>query len=130
MEPWVQLSEIVRNLAFAGVAVIGLYAAWQRMRAATRQADASLEQQRIANNALLQEIFTKAVDSLASDSLSIRVSGIVSLGGLGREEDTYKADIVSVLAAYVDEHQAPDTEDVVRRDLAEAIIVLTMLEAD
>ncbi len=60
MEAWVHLSEIVRNLALAGVAVAGLYAVWQRMRAATRQADASLAQQRIANDVLLQGIFTKA----------------------------------------------------------------------
>lgn len=130
MDAWIGLSEIVRNLALAGVAVVGLYAVWRRMQAATRQADATLEQQRIANDVLVQGIFEKAVDSLASDSLSVRVSGIVSLGGLAVAEPPYKGMAITILTAYLEEQEPSGSSEASEQDIAEAARILTMLKAD
>ncbi|MCA8926707.1 MAG: hypothetical protein KDC18_01465 [Alphaproteobacteria bacterium] len=130
VETWIGLSEVVRNMALAAVAVIGLYAAWHRMQAATRQADASLRQQQTANDALLHETFTKAVDSLASDSLTIRVGGILTLGGLARAEPAYKEMAIAILSAYLEEHQAPEADETARRDIAAVATVLAELETD
>lgn len=130
MDIWVLLSEIIRNLAVAGVAVVGLYAVWRRMQAATRQADASLEQQRIANDALVQGIFTKAVDNLAGESLSVRVGGIVSLGGLAQAEPAYTTMAIAILSAYLKEHEPEHAEGEVRQDLMAVMGMLEKLEAD
>jgi hypothetical protein len=41
---WVQFSELLRNFGLFFAAGIGIYLAWRRVSAATRQADASLQQ--------------------------------------------------------------------------------------
>lgn len=93
-----EYSEIIRNYFFAGAglgaATIGLFLAWQRTQAATKQADISQESH-------YTELFTKAIEQLGNKDLSIRLGGIYALERIAKESKKDHWPIMEVLTAFI-----------------------------
>ena len=130
MEIWVDFSEILRNLALGIVAILGLLVAWRRMQAATRQADASLEQQRLANDALMQEIFSTAVENLSRESMTLRVGGILSLSGLAATDRSSRLIVFELLAAYIQERQTQSDQEELDLDIKHALQTIRLMREE
>lgn len=79
MDIWVQLSEIVRNLGLVAAAFFGIYLAWRRVRASTRQADAALWASEMARRDHVAELFNRAVGQLTDSRLEVRLGAVYTL---------------------------------------------------
>ncbi len=107
-----EYSEIIRNYFFAGAglgaATIGLYLAWVRTRAAADQAaTGQLKEEREAESQrefLYTQSYTRAIEQLGSEDLSIRLGGIYALERVARESEKDHWSIMEVLTAYVREN--------------------------
>jgi len=76
---WVELTDIIRNLALAGAAVIGTYLAWKRIFSANSQAEAATQQAALARRDHVMELFNRAVGQLSDEKLEIRLGAIYTL---------------------------------------------------
>jgi hypothetical protein len=72
-------SEIVRNLGLVVAALIGIYLAWKRVTASTRQADATLQQAELARRGHVAELFNRAVGQLTDVKLEVRLGAIYAI---------------------------------------------------
>ena len=97
---WVVTSEVLRNFAIVGAAVVGLGLAWWRTSALNRQAAASAAQVAVSRREHAAEVFSRAVGQLGSDRLEIRVGAIHSLTALSRDFPELRQPVFEVLAAY------------------------------
>jgi hypothetical protein len=73
---WLTFSEIVRNYGIVLGGAFGLFLAWQRARASTQQADASLQQVELSRRDHVAELFNRAVGQLTAEKLEIRLGSI------------------------------------------------------
>ena len=88
-------SEIFRNFALAYVAVFGLGFGIWRAWTAHRQAN-------VSEQGLITDRFSKAVDQLGSDQLSVRLGGIYALWRLTEDApDPDVARVLDILCAFV-----------------------------
>jgi hypothetical protein len=84
----VQLSailEMVRNFGLAVAAFVGIFLAWKRVTAATRQADATLRQAELARRNHVAELFNQAVGQLTDAKLEVRLGAIYTLRQIARD---------------------------------------------
>ena len=79
------VSEIVRNLGLVLAALAGLYLAWRRVDASTRQADATLQQAELARRDHVAELFNRAVGQLADAKLEVRLGAIYTLRQIAQD---------------------------------------------
>jgi hypothetical protein len=96
-----QLSEIVRNYGLIIGGLIGLYFAWQRVSASTRQADASLQQADLARRDHVAELFNRAVGQLTNDKLEIRLGAIYPLRQIARDFSDLSGPTFELLTTYL-----------------------------
>lgn len=98
-----QLSEIVRNYGLIVGGLVGLYFAWQRVSASTRQADASLQQAELARRGHVAELFNRAVGQITADKLEIRLGSIYTLRQISRDFPDLSDPTFELLTTYLRE---------------------------
>ena|ERR1700688_3162986 len=102
----VQLSEMVRNFALAFVALVGICLAWMRVTAASRQADASLQQAELARRDHVAELFNRAVGQLTHEKLEIRLGAVYTLRQIARDFPDLSDPTSELLSTYLRESVA------------------------
>jgi hypothetical protein len=99
----VQVSEIVRNYGIIVGGIVGIYLAWKRSAAASRQADAALRQTELSRRDHVAELFNRAVGQLADQKLEVRLGAIYTLRQVGRDFPDLSAPAFELLTAYLRE---------------------------
>ncbi len=104
---WLAISELIRNfgLVIGGVVggTIGIYLAWKRVSASTRQADASLQQVELARRGHVAELFNRAVGQLTDAKLEIRLGAVYTLRQIARDFPDLSDPTVELLSTYLRE---------------------------
>jgi hypothetical protein len=100
---WLEFSEIVRNYGIVIGGAFGLFLAWQRAKASTRQADASLQQVDLARRDHVAELFNRAVGQLTADKLEIRLGSIYTLRQIARDFPDLSEPTLELLSSYLRE---------------------------
>lgn len=98
---WIDVSEVARNFGIVAAGATGLLIAWLRVRAANRQARASIDQSETARRAHVAEIFKDAVGLLGGDRLEIRLGAILTLRQIADGFAEYRGYVIEVLSAYL-----------------------------
>jgi hypothetical protein len=98
-----QISEIVRNYGLLIGGALGLYFAWKRVSASTNQADASLQQAKLARRAHVAELFNRSVGQLTDSKLEIRLGAIYTLRQIAQDFPDLSAPTLELLATYLRE---------------------------
>jgi hypothetical protein len=97
-------SEIVRNYGILIGGALGIYLAWQRTTASTRQADASLKQAELARRDHVAELFNRAVGQLTAEKLEIRLGSIYTLRQIARDFPDLSEPTLELLSTYLREN--------------------------
>ena len=98
--------EMVRNLGLAFAAFVGIYLAWKRVAAATRQADATLQQAELARRGHVAELFNRAVGQLTDAKLEVRLGAIYTLRQIARDFPDLAEPTFELLSTYLRENSA------------------------
>ncbi|NER98911.1 MAG: pentapeptide repeat-containing protein [Symploca sp. SIO1B1] len=104
---------------FGGIAILfNVYYGAKRAKAmednaiaTTKNAIAATENAKIAEQEQITERFTKAIEQLGSDNISIRLGGIYALEGIAKDSERDHWTIMEILSAFVREN-APVKKDV------------------
>jgi hypothetical protein len=121
---WLTFSEIVRNYGIVIGGALGLYLAWQRTTASTRQADASLQQADLARRDHVAELFNRAVDQLTTDKLEIRLGSIYTLRQIAGDFPDLSEPTLELLSTYLRENAKDYGEDDPPADVREIMKIL------
>jgi len=121
---WLTFSEIVRNYGIVLGGAIGLYLAWQRATASTRQADASLQQAELARRDHVAELFNRAVGQLTEEKLEIRLGSIYTLRQIARDFPDLSEPTLELLSTYLRENAEDYGEDDPPADVREIMKTL------
>ena len=106
MDFWTQAtSEIVRNYCIVIGGALGIYLAWRRTSAATKQADAQLRQLELARQDHVAELFNRAVGQLKDKKLEVRLGSIYTLKQICRDFPDLSDPIVNLLTTYLRENR-------------------------
>jgi hypothetical protein len=100
---WLSVSEILRNFGIIVGGLVGIYLAWRRVAASTRQADASLQQAELSRRDHVAELFNRAVGQLADAKLEIRLGAIYTFRQIARDFPDLSGPTVELLSAYLRE---------------------------
>jgi hypothetical protein len=112
-------TEAFRNVVLAIVAIVGLWIAWKRVTAATRQADAALRQAELSRRDHVAELFNKAVEQLVSDKLEVRLGAIFTLRQIANDFPDLAGPTFQLLNAYLRQHAKDYGDDVPPVDISE-----------
>jgi hypothetical protein len=99
---WLTFSEM-RDLALVIGGAVGLYLAWRRAEASTRQADASLQQAELGRRDHVAELFNRAVGQLTNEKLEIRLGAIYTLRQIARDFPDLAEPTFELLTTYLRE---------------------------
>jgi hypothetical protein len=124
MSVWVALSEIIRNLGLVVAALVGIYLAWRRVTASTRQADATLQQAELARRDHVAELFNRAVGQLTDAKLEVRLGAIYTLRQIARDFPDLAEPTIELLSTYLRESAAKYESDAPPIDVREAMKTL------
>ncbi len=95
-------SALLRNLALAATAVVGLPIAIWRSKVAERQADAARQQAEIAHDDWLSKRYQRNSEMLDSDKVWVRVAGIAELARLAQDHPSdYHVQVMELLCTFV-----------------------------
>src|ERR1700730_1840749 len=98
--------EMMRNLGLTVAAFVGIFLAWQRVAAATRQADATLQQAELARRGHVAELFNRAVGQLTAAKLEVRLGAIYTLRQIARDFPDTAGPTYELLSTYLRENSA------------------------
>jgi hypothetical protein len=112
-------TEAFRNVVLAIVAIVGLWIAWKRVTAATRQADAALRQAELSRRDHVAELFNKAVEQLVSDKLEVRLGAIFILRQIANDFPDLVGPTFQLLNAYLRQHAKDYGDDLPPVDISE-----------
>jgi hypothetical protein len=101
---WLIISEMVRNYGLVVGGAVGLYLAWRRTTASTRQADASLQQAQLARRDHVAELFNRAVTQLTDEKLEIRLGSIYTLRQIMGDFPDLSEPTLDLLTTYLREN--------------------------
>lgn len=122
---WVELSEVIRNFAIViggGIGgAIGLWLAWQRSRASVVQAQAALDQAKLARRDHVVELFNRAVEQLGHERLEVRLGAIYTLREIDREFPDLSRPVLELLSAYARERTKVSSADDFSTDIQEVV---------
>ena len=118
LQSWVQISELARNLGLVLGGGIGVYIAWKRVSAATRQADAQIRQAEaqirqahtqigqasLARRDHVAELFNRAVGQLKVEKLEVRLGAIFTLRQICRDFRDLSEPAIQLLTTYLQEN--------------------------
>lgn len=100
---WISFSEIVRNFGLVFGGAVGIFLAWQRVRAANRQAEAQIRQASLARQDHVAELFNRAVGQLQDGKLEVRLGAILTLGQICKTFPDLSDPVVQLLTTYLRE---------------------------
>jgi len=101
-----KFANVVRGLGLGIGAAIGLpFLIWQAFQR-ERTSKAQAQQAKVAVDNQLTETFTKAIEQLGDDSLTIRLGGIYALERISKESDRDYWPIMDILADFVRQETA------------------------
>jgi len=103
MSWWLSFSEIFRNFGLIFGGILGIYLAWQRSVASSRQADASLRQADLARRGHVADMFNRSVGQLTHEKLEIRLGAIYTLRQIARDFPDLSRPTLELLSAYLRE---------------------------
>jgi len=95
--------KLLRNVGLVVAAFVGIYLAWQRVAAATTQADASLKQVELARRDHVAELFNRAVGQLTHERLEVRLGAIYTLRQISLDFPDLSGPTFVLLTAYLRE---------------------------
>jgi ribosomal 50S subunit-associated protein YjgA (DUF615 family) len=125
---WLAISEIIRNFSLViGGAIggaIGLYLAWKRVSASTRQADALLQQAALARRDHVAELFNRSVGQLTDGKLEIRLGAIYTLRQIAQDFPDLSAPTLELLATYLRENSKDYGDNEPPADVREIMNIL------
>ena len=98
--------EMVRNLGLAFAAFVGIYLAWKRVAAASRQADATLQQAELARRGHVAELFNRTIGQLTDAKLEVRLGAIYTLRQIARDFPDLAEPTFELLSTYLRENSA------------------------
>ena len=102
-------SAVLRNLALAATAIIGLPIAIWRSRVAERQADSAQEQAENSRRGLLGERFQRSSEMLGSDEVWVCAAGIAGLNRLAQDHPTdYHIQVMELLCTFIQHSSRQD----------------------
>lgn len=112
LKEWKDASETARNfgIGLAGLfaATYGVYLAWVRTQAAADQAKTAetkeIREAQDQREFLYTQLFSRAIEQLGNDSLSIRVGGIYALERLAKDSKKDHRPIMEVLSSFIREN--------------------------
>ena len=120
----VTASEIVRNLGLAIAAFVGIYLAWRRVMASTRQADASLKQAELARRDHVAELFNRAVGQLTDAKLEVRLGAIYTLRQVAHDFPDLAAPTYELLSTYLRQNAKTYGDSELPIDVREIVSIL------
>jgi hypothetical protein len=94
-------SEIVRNYAIVVGGSVGLYFAWNRVKAANNQALSQLKQTELAQRVHASDLFNRAVGQLADKKLEVRLGAILTLEQICKEYPDRAPLVIRLLTTYL-----------------------------
>ncbi|HEY4922151.1 MAG TPA: hypothetical protein VII40_18765 [Xanthobacteraceae bacterium] len=100
---WLSFSELFRTFGLILGGGLGIYIAWRRAVAATRQADATLRQAELARRDHVAELFNRAVGQLTDEKLEIRLGAIYTLRQIARDFPDLAKPTLELLSTYLRE---------------------------
>ena len=101
------LAQIVGGLVILG----GLYLTYRRIRASEETARAAQVTARAAAESQITERFTRAIEHLGDERLSVQLGGIYALKSIAEDSQKYHPICVEVLCAFVREQKAPGGDE-------------------
>lgn len=93
-------TDSITAIAALGALILSTATLWET----TRQ---NRDQLRVTEQGQDSDRFTKAIEQLASDKLSIRLGAVYSLRSIGKENPRYREQIVRVLGSFAGENSIP-----------------------
>lgn len=94
-------SEILRNVSIFIGGAAGLWIAWRRVTAATRQADAALRQTEHSRRGRVAELCNVAIGQLADEKLEVRLGAIFMLRQIANDFPEFTRALHDLLATYL-----------------------------
>jgi hypothetical protein len=101
----------IAQIIGGGLAIIGIYLAWRRIRATEKTLEVNQGQLRtmernleIAQDGQITERFTRAIEQLGSNKLEILLGGIYALERIARDSEKDHWPIMEILTNYVRVH--------------------------
>ena len=101
---WLPLLAEFRNWLIIAGGAFGLFPAWKRVSAATRQADAQLRQAELTRRSHVAELFNRAVGQLKDEKLEVRLGAIFTLGQLCKDFADLSEPVIQLLTTYLREN--------------------------
>jgi len=110
--PWFERLEKVTQVLTPLILLVGVVAAFRRIKAAEDQARAALRQAHTAEHGQITERFTRAIQQLGNEeSLAIRLGGIYALERIANDSKEDYWPVIEVLCAYLRESKEAPAED-------------------
>lgn len=113
----------IAQIIGGGIAIIGIYLAWRRIRATEKTLEVTHGQLRamernleIAQDGQITERFTRAIEQLGSDKLEVRLGGIYALERIARDSEKDHWPIMEILTNYVRVHAPLIPDEKLNRD--------------
>lgn len=114
---------------------IGLYLAWLRVTAASKQADSQRRQAESAarqtdlqQRKLATDLFTQSVEQLSSDKLEIRLVAVYTLKQLVDDDPLYRRPVAELLTAVARANKSTWGDDGPPADIVEIYKIIGRLE--
>ena len=122
VEIWVAISELLRNLALGGAALVGSLLAWRQLSPASSQAKAANTQADLARRSHVTELFVRAVGQLRDPSLEVRLCAVYVLREVAKDFPDLADPVFELLQAYLreggfeygDEEPPVDIREIIR----------------
>lgn len=101
MDAWIGVSEILRNLALTGAAVVGSILAWRQLSPASSQARSASTQADLARRAHVTELFNRAAGQLRDPNLEVRLAAVYVLREVAKDFPDLSDPVFELLQAYL-----------------------------
>jgi hypothetical protein len=124
MKNWLEISEIVRNLALVIGGAIGIYIGWLRVKAANNQAEAQIRQAELARQDHVAELFNRAVKELTDEKLEIRLGAILTMGQICNEFSDLAVPTIKLLTSHLQQSAVDYGDGPVPADVQEIMRIL------
>jgi hypothetical protein len=115
---------MVRNLGLALAAFVGIFLAWKRVAAATREADATLRQAEFARRSHAAELFNQAVGQLTDAKLEVRLGAIYTLRQIAHDFPDLVEPTLELLSLYLRDRAGEYESDELPIDVREILKTL------
>ena len=127
---WVAFSEVLRNFALAAAGAMGAWFAWKRLTPAADQANASVEQAKLARETQERALFRDAAADLAAEGLEARLAAIYVLEEIALSVPDLSEAAFKVLSAFLRNRPDPTNDATgLPADMLAAVEIVSLLQA-